>query len=217
VLAAVCVGTLAGVSDKLPERANIRAADADREAVVERLQGAASEGRLDLEEFEERMAAAYRAKTFGELAPLTADLPDSAPDGPPEITLHATGSSVTRRGRWVVPRRVVVKGNFGTTRLDLTEARLLSNEVEVAIDAGAGTVVIVVPPDTRVDASGLRTSFGSTNIRTDTTPESGGRARLNLTLVGQSHMGTVTVRHLYFWEPWWRGVVANWRRRLQAR
>jgi Domain of unknown function (DUF1707)/Cell wall-active antibiotics response 4TMS YvqF len=200
----------------LPERANLRAADADRESVVERLQAAASEGRLDLEEFEERMATAYRAKTFGELAPLTADLPENAPDGPPEITLHATGSSVTRRGAWVVPRRVVVKGNFGTTKLDLTQARLLSNEVEVAIDAGAGTVVIVVPPDTRVDASGLRTSFGSTNIRTDTTAESGGRARLHLTLVGQSHMGTVTVRHLYFWEPWWRGVVSRWRRRLQA-
>ena len=171
------------MSDKLPEKPSLRAADADRDAVVERLQAAASEGRLDLEEFEERMTAAYRARTFGELAPLTADLPQNAPDGPPEITLHATGSSVTRRGAWVVPRRIVVKGNFGTTKLDLTQARLLSDEVEVAIDAGAGTVVIIVPPDTRVDASGLRTSFGSTNIRTDTTPESGGKARLHLTLV----------------------------------
>ncbi len=206
------------MNDKLPDRSSFRAADADREAIVERLQAAASDGRLDLEEFEERMAAAYRARTFGELAPLTADLPDSAPaTGPSEITLHAVGSSVSRRGEWVVPRRVVVKGKAGSTKLDLTQARLLSRDVEIDVDATAGSVTIIVPPDTQVDASDLRTSFGSTNIRTDTTPGSAGVPALRLAVKGTCHMGSVTVRHLYFWEPWFRDLAVRWRRALRSR
>ncbi|WP_020575211.1 DUF1707 SHOCT-like domain-containing protein [Actinopolymorpha alba] len=206
------------MTDNLPDRALHRASDSDREAVVEHLQAAAADGRLDLTEFEERMAEAYRAKTFGELAPLTADLPETAAHaGPPEITLHAVGSSVNRSGNWVVPRKVVVKGKAGTTRLDLTQATLLSREVEIALDAVAGSLVVIVPPDTHVDASELRTSFGSVNIRTDTTPGSGGAPRLKVTITGSAHMGSVVVRHLYFWEPWIRNVLLRWRRALQSR
>jgi hypothetical protein len=53
----------------------IRASNADREAVVKRLADAYAEGRLELSEMDERTAAAYAAKTMGDLTPLTADLP----------------------------------------------------------------------------------------------------------------------------------------------
>jgi hypothetical protein len=53
----------------------IRASDADRERVVEILRQNNVEGRLTSEEFEERMTAAYAAKTMGALAELTTDLP----------------------------------------------------------------------------------------------------------------------------------------------
>jgi hypothetical protein len=53
----------------------IRASDADREAVMKRLQEATSQGRLTIEEFDHRAAAVYAAKTQGELAALTHDLP----------------------------------------------------------------------------------------------------------------------------------------------
>jgi hypothetical protein len=53
----------------------IRASDQDRESVVSALRQAYSEGRLTLDEFEERTSAAYMAKTWGELRALTADLP----------------------------------------------------------------------------------------------------------------------------------------------
>lgn len=56
-----------------------RAADADREAVAERLRAAVTEGRLDLDEFDDRLGRAYQAKTYGELDPLVADLPRPAP------------------------------------------------------------------------------------------------------------------------------------------
>jgi hypothetical protein len=55
----------------------MRAGNADRERVVAQLNGAFAEGRLDVRELDERVTAAYAAKTLGELAPLTADLPSS--------------------------------------------------------------------------------------------------------------------------------------------
>lgn len=53
----------------------IRASDMDRESVVTILRDAHAEGRLTLDEFQERVSAAYAARTWGELADLTADLP----------------------------------------------------------------------------------------------------------------------------------------------
>jgi hypothetical protein len=53
----------------------IRASDVDREAVVATLREAYTAGRLTLDEFDERMAAAYAGKTWGDLRELTVDLP----------------------------------------------------------------------------------------------------------------------------------------------
>ena len=58
-----------------------RASDRDRETVADRLRTAAAEGRLEPDELEERLSAAYGARTIDELAPLTADLP-AAPAPP---------------------------------------------------------------------------------------------------------------------------------------
>ena len=54
---------------------SLRASDADRERVVEILRGHTAEGRITAEEFDERMTAAYAARTMGALAELTTDLP----------------------------------------------------------------------------------------------------------------------------------------------
>jgi hypothetical protein len=59
-----------------------RAADSDREATADRLREAAGHGRLEPDELEERLEAAYSARTYGELAKLTEDIPDRAPDPP---------------------------------------------------------------------------------------------------------------------------------------
>jgi hypothetical protein len=53
----------------------IRASDVDREAVVTTLREAYTVGRLTLDEFDERMAASYAGRTWGDLRALTADLP----------------------------------------------------------------------------------------------------------------------------------------------
>jgi hypothetical protein len=54
---------------------SIRASDIDREAVVTTLREAYTAGRLTLDEFDERMTAAYASKTWGDLRALTVDLP----------------------------------------------------------------------------------------------------------------------------------------------
>ena len=54
----------------------MRTSDQEREQVAEILRAAVTEGRLTLEEGDERLAAVYAAKFRDELGPLTADLPD---------------------------------------------------------------------------------------------------------------------------------------------
>ncbi|MEV4658217.1 DUF1707 domain-containing protein [Micromonospora sp. NPDC049301] len=70
-------------------RDGMRAADADREAVADRLRVALGEGRLDLHEYDERLQRAYAARTYAELDALLTDLP---PVAPPE---RSTLASVT--------------------------------------------------------------------------------------------------------------------------
>jgi Domain of unknown function (DUF1707)/Domain of unknown function (DUF4190) len=53
----------------------MRAASADRERAVDVLKAGFAEGRLTQDEYNERIGRAYAARTYGELAALTADLP----------------------------------------------------------------------------------------------------------------------------------------------
>jgi hypothetical protein len=67
---------------------HLRAADSDRTAVAEQLGRHLSDGRLTLDEYEERLARAYAARTYGDLDELTADLPRAA------ATAHASPSAL---------------------------------------------------------------------------------------------------------------------------
>ncbi|MFI6783626.1 DUF1707 domain-containing protein [Micromonospora sp. NPDC050276] len=60
-------------------RDGMRAADADRAAVADRLRVALEEGRLDLHEYDERLQRAYAARTYADLADLLTDLPPVTP------------------------------------------------------------------------------------------------------------------------------------------
>lgn len=54
---------------------NIRASDADRERIADRLRAHHTDGRIDSDELNDRIDACYRAKTIGELDQLLHDLP----------------------------------------------------------------------------------------------------------------------------------------------
>lgn len=60
------------------ERSELRASDADRSVVAQRLQVAVDEGRLTLTDYDERLQQTYAARTYGELERVTADLPAPA-------------------------------------------------------------------------------------------------------------------------------------------
>lgn len=95
----------------------MRASDEDREQVVEILRGQFTEGRLTLEEFDERTSAAYAGKTWGDLLSLTRDLPvrprfgaavpqaaDAQPQPPPQppARLHGMHWSPVRLAPFLV-------------------------------------------------------------------------------------------------------------------
>lgn len=60
----------------MAEPLDLRASDADREAVADILRAQCAAGRLDVSELEERLSAALAARTLGELDRLLADFPD---------------------------------------------------------------------------------------------------------------------------------------------
>jgi hypothetical protein len=75
----------------------MRASDGDRETVAGRLRDAHAEGRLTMEEVQERLDATYAAKTLGELALVTRDLPTEPPGS---ATGLAQRSGAEVEGRW---------------------------------------------------------------------------------------------------------------------
>jgi hypothetical protein len=62
----------------MDDQLHLRASDQDRQQVVDRLRGALADGRLTMDEYLDRMGRAYQAVTYGDLAPLCADLPATA-------------------------------------------------------------------------------------------------------------------------------------------
>jgi hypothetical protein len=78
-----------------PEPHGIRIGHDERDAAVRELGEHFSDGRLDPQEYEERMSAAYAARTTDDLAPLFADLP--RPHGATvAVTPSSTPSSTPR-------------------------------------------------------------------------------------------------------------------------
>ncbi|MBD3005671.1 DUF1707 and DUF2154 domain-containing protein [Streptomyces sp. 5-10] len=152
----------------------MRASDAERERIAEVLREAVAEGRLDMEEFEERLSAAYEARTHGQLEPLVRDLPvpggaAPAPPTPADRTGWAEriGGTPTskwavaimggfqRKGTWTVPRVFTAFAVMGGGEIDLREARFEGRDVVIRCFALMGGVQIIVPPDLETHVSGI--------------------------------------------------------------
>lgn len=152
----------------LPERRDLRISDAERDQVAAVLRDAAGEGRIDLEELDERLSAVYAAKTYGDLEPITSDLPRSAAPATP-AAFHgerfggapsskvAVGvlSGFQRKGAWVVPDELTAVAFWGGGQLDMREARFATPEVHIRAFAVMGGVDILVPEDAEVHVTGI--------------------------------------------------------------
>jgi len=162
-------GNAAGV----PGGAGTRASDRERDAVVQRVQDAFAEGRLDDAEFDERSRAALTARTHADLDALLADLPavPSAPGPAPALPgpgrfAVALKSSVRRAGRWRVPERYTTVVYKGGGWLDLRAAELSGPVTTFLAVAYKSRVTILVPPNVRVEMTG----FGVTQDVQDEDP-----------------------------------------------
>lgn len=156
--------------DELPD---VRASDSDRERTVEVLRSAAADGRLTADELEERVSAAYAARTTRELDQLTADVsPGRAPAG------HDSGLAVKegpggdswvisimgghdKRGRWRVAPRCTVLNLMGGSDIDLNDAELSEQVTEINVYSLMGGSEIWVPHGVEVHVSNFGFMGGS--------------------------------------------------------
>lgn len=145
-----------------PDPARMRVSDAQRHEVAEVLRVAAGEGRLDLDELDARLEAAFAARTYADLAPLTSDLlparatPPPAPPAPASTQERGLAilSGFERSGTWTVPEHLTVLCVMGTANLDLRQASYAAAEVVITVNAVMGGASIVVGPHTRVVLEG---------------------------------------------------------------
>ncbi|MGH3255369.1 MAG: DUF1707 SHOCT-like domain-containing protein [Streptosporangiaceae bacterium] len=152
----------------LPGSPATRASDRERDAVVQRVQQAFAEGRLDDTEFDERMRAALVARTHADLDALLTDLPAAAAPGlapaasgrGPGRLAVALKSSVRRGGRWRVPERYTAVVYKGDGWLDLRAAELSGPVTTFLAVAYKSTVTILVPPSVRVEMTGFGVTQG---------------------------------------------------------
>lgn len=148
----------------------LRVSNADRERVATALQQASADGRLELDELDQRLAAAYAARTFADLEPLTRDLPEPAGSSQlaePSRDLRPTSrwaaavfGGFSRKGAWVVPRRFRAVVFCGGGQIDLRHARFAEGETRIWIFALMGGVEVVVPPEAHVIANGVAVMGG---------------------------------------------------------
>ncbi|TKK80769.1 DUF1707 domain-containing protein [Herbidospora galbida] len=180
----------------MTDRRHLRAAHADRERVAEQLRVAVVEGRIDLDELNERIDLTYAARTLGELELVVADLPADGEVAAAGLELHTVDGNIRQEGRWLVPSRISARvGLGGRVRIDFTAADCVHREVVVDIDATSwfGDIVIVVPRGWKVDDTEVvRLTGGSVhNLRGVNLAPDGVVVRLT----GQVKTGDVWVRY----------------------
>jgi len=146
----------------------VRASDRERDAVLQRIQQAFAEGRLDDAEFDERMRAALTARTHADLDVLLTDLPAAATPGggpaagpSPGRFAIALKNSVRRAGRWRVPDRYTTVVYKGDGWLDLRAAELSGPVTSFFAVAYKSRVTILVPPGVRVEMTGFGVTQGA--------------------------------------------------------
>jgi Domain of unknown function (DUF1707) len=199
---------------QLPE---LRASHADRDRIAEQLRVAAGDGRLTMEELDERLEKALSARTGSELAELVTDLPAVAagsavalPAQPKELArIEVSSGSAARQGRWVVPRAMEIKAGSGSVKLDLTQAVLTGSTLTIDAAVRSGSLTIVTKPGIEVVMDEVSVTSGSAKVRQPKDADSVPTV-LRVEVSGSVRSGSITAR------PPRRGFLA-WLLRKQIR
>lgn len=184
--------------------ARLRVSDQERHQIAELLRLAAGEGRIDLEELDERLEATYAAKTYADLVPLTADLPATGEAvarrpaghvvaGPAYQSSFAMMSETRRSGPWQVGASHTAFALMGSVVLDLRQAVFAAPEVVINASCLMGSVEIQVNSQTVVivEGTGILGDFSEARPKApdETRPDSP-----VVRVKGVAVMGSVEVR-----------------------
>lgn len=176
----------------------MRASNADRDAVVQRLQEAAAEGRIDFAELTERVDQALAAKTYAELEPLTADLPSSRSADPGEpLSLKGGWHGASRTGRWQVPAQISAHGGMGGVTLDFTQTNCRLSVIDLEAHGQMAGVTIIIPEGWAAETTDVDPGLGG--LKDKTTPEREPGTPL-IRLSGTGGAAGVVIRHPNAWE-----------------
>jgi Domain of unknown function (DUF1707) len=179
----------------------LRASHEDRDSVVELLRVAAGDGRLTAGELDERLEVALSARTYGELAALTADLPATAAAGPlagpaPEprqlVRIQCGSGHVKRDGPWTVPQRMDITVTSGSVRLDFTEAVITSRTLRIDADVHSGHLQLVTRPGVVVEADDVIIKSG--HVHTPAVWAPGVPGILRVEICGRVRSGSISAR-----------------------
>jgi hypothetical protein len=179
--------------DSFPE---LRASDADREHHAEVLRRAAGEGRLTMDELDERLTTVYESRTHRELQRLIADVVVPGDQVHPATRskrmpvkrgengaswLVSIMSGRERKGRWRVGPHLKVINFMGGSDLDLNDAELADDYVQITVVAIMGGADIRVPDGVNVEVSDFAFMGGNGTDIGDERPDPGGPTlRINL-------------------------------------
>jgi len=197
----------------------LRASHEDRDSVVEQLRVAAGDGRLTADELDERLELALTARTYAELARLTADLPAAGGAGltaagprpePKDLVRIQCGSgNAVREGTWLVPRNMETNITSGNVRLDFTQAVIGGATLRIDADIRSGNLVLITKPGVVVDTDDVTIRSGNVRVRTpwgSSAPEI-----LRIEIAGQVRSGNIVARPRYrtLWQ-WLRRAPRPW-------
>ena len=200
--------SLSGPSEETPA---VRVSDADREVVVTRLQTAVAEGRIDLDEFAQRVDAAYSAGTSADLQALLADLPAAGAQqveivgqSMAAVPITTVFGDITLSGAAGVPARATTV--FGDVRLDLRDLRTDAEVIDLEVGTVFGDVEVIVAEGVAAEISGW-TVFGDRKVELAALPRLAGTPRIRVR--GRTVFGDLKLRSLAPGESAsrWRAVL----------
>jgi hypothetical protein len=161
---------------------SLRVSDAERDATLRTLGDHAAVGRLTLDELEERSGRVLAAKTRGELATLTSDLPAEAgrdgapaPERPrkPVRWMVAIMGGSHRRGRFRAVGSINAVAIMGGDEIDLRDAEIEGGELTVNVVAVMGGANIYVPDSVETEVGGFSLMGGHEEVGSQRSPRPG--------------------------------------------
>ena len=154
----------------------IRVSDAERNTALDLLGEHAAAGRLTVDELEDRASQALAAKTRGDLAALTSDLPQAGTPvarRKPVRWMVAVLSGSNQRGRYRLAGTLNAVSILGGDQIDLRDAEISDGEVTVHAVSILGGPTIYLPDTVNVEVEGMSIIGGNSELGTRSRPRPG--------------------------------------------